>query len=162
VQVIELDKEALRAQVHRAFDHVPIPTRIEDMLLPRYRNGEDAYEMAAAFAGRPWAEIPIRELFYHREMLATLSAVAYRAYLPAYLIASMASEDWFDKYNADIHFYLVMGLKVWPHQIEEYASDTPERLSLLDPAQRAAVASILRYLETRWRMKEAGEVLREW
>jgi hypothetical protein len=37
-----------------------------------------------------------------------------------------------------------------------------ERWSLLDAGQRAAVASILRYLEARWSMADAAEVLRDW
>lgn len=152
----------LRAQIHHAFAGVSMPSNIDEMLLPPYRSSEDAYAMAQAFVGKPWAELPIVDLFVHREMLATLSAVAYRACLPAYLLSCLATEDWFDKYGADLRGYLVMGLAVRPHHDEVRASTTRERLSLLDQGQREVVASMLRHLETRWRMKEAGEVLRGW
>lgn len=162
MQIVELKKDELRAQIHRAFDAVPIPTRIQDMRLPRYI-GDDSYEMVADFVGKHWRTIPIQKLFYHREMLGTLSAAAYRAYLPAYLEACLATEDPFDKYGADIRGYLLSTLKHWPHQRGEHrAAETCERLSLLDASQRAAVASLLRYLETRWQSAEAAEVLRDW
>jgi hypothetical protein len=162
MQIAELTKNELRERIHCAFDGVPMPEQVEEMLMEPYKNSEDAHEMAKAFFGKPWTSVPTLDLFRHREMLMTLSAVAYRAYLPAYLMACLETEDWLDKHGADIRGYLVSGLRVWPHQNELTAQTTPERLSLLQPAQRAVVACVLRYLETRWRMKEAGEVLREW
>lgn len=155
-------KDELRAQIHRAFGQVPVPARAQDMLLPRY-TGDDAYEMAKAFAGRTWRDIPLQELFYHRESLATLNATAYRAYLPAYLEACLATDDPFDKYGADLRSYLLSTLKHWPHQKGEHrAAETQERLSLLDADQRAAVADVLRYLESKWDSPEASEILRDW
>lgn len=162
MQIVEPTPDELRAQIHRAFDAVPIPTRIEDMRMSRY-TGEDSYEMAAALVGKHWSTIPIEALFSHREMLGTLSAAAYRAYLPAYLVACLAAEDPYDKHGADLRGYLLSTLKHWPHQRGEHrAAELRERLSLLDASQRAVVASLLRYLETRWQMEEATEVLREW
>jgi len=58
--------------------------------------------------------IPIEVLFYHRESLATLSALAVRAYLPAYLLASVASDDPLDTHGADIRGYLLSALGSWP------------------------------------------------
>lgn len=155
-------KDKLRAQIHRAFERVPVPARVENMRLPRY-TGDDSYEMAKAFAGRSWRDIPLQELFYHRESLATLSAIAYRAYLPAYLEACLATDDPFDKYGADLRSYLLSTLKHWPHQKGEHrAAELQERLSLLDADQRAAVADVLRYLESKWDSLEASEILRDW
>jgi hypothetical protein len=154
--------EALRAQVHRAFDNVEIPTRVEQMRLPKY-TGDDSYEMAAALVGRKWDAIPIEVLFYHRESLATLSPLAFHAYLPAYLLACLASDDPFDKHGADIRGYLLFALGSWPHQSDpDRPAETRERLSLLDSKQRDVVANVLRYLESRWNMKDAGELLRNW
>ena len=57
---------------------------------------------------------------------------------------------------------LLSTLKHWPHQRGEHrAAEVRERLSLLDASQRAAVASVLRYLETTWQSEEATELLRE-
>jgi len=162
MQIVEPTKNVLRAQIHRAFGAVPIPTRMEDMRLSRY-TGDESYEMAAALLGKHWSTIPLQELFYHREMLGTLSAAAYRAYLPAYLEACLATEDPYDKYGADLRGYLLSTLKHWSHQRGEHrAAEVRERLSLLDTEQRAAVASLLHYLQTRWEMAEATEILREW
>lgn len=101
--------EVLRAQVHRACDNVEIPMWVEQMRLPKC-TGDDSYEMAAALVGRKWDAVPIEVLFYHRESLATLSPLAFHAYLPAYLVASLASDDPFDKHGADIRGYLLFAL----------------------------------------------------
>jgi hypothetical protein len=158
---VPVDKEAIRGKIRRTFGEVLVPTRIEEMRLPRF-TGDDSYEMAAAFVGKRWTEIPIEVLFYHRESLGALSATAYRAFLPAYLEACLASDDPLDKYGADLRYYLLSTLKHWPHQSEHRAAETRERLSLLDAEQRATVADVLRYLETSWHMEDAAEVLREW
>ena len=154
--------EALRAQIHRAFDHVEIPTRVEQMRLAKY-TGDDSYEMAAALVGKKWDAVPIEVLFYHRESLATLSPLAFHAYLPAYLVACLASDDPLNKHGADIRGYLLSALGSWPHQSDpDRPAETRERLSLLDSKQRDVVANVLRYLESRWNMKDAGELLRSW
>lgn len=154
--------EALRAQIHHAFDNVELPTRLEQMRLARY-TGDDSYEMAAALLGKGWVELPIKTLFYHRESLATLSATAFRAYLPAYLLACLESDDPLDTYGADLRAYLLGALGTWPHQSDpERAGETSERLSLLDAKQHEAVTSVLRYLENRWQMANAGVLLRSW
>ena len=159
---MQVDKEAVCAQVRRAFASVPLPTRIEDMRLPQF-TGDDSYEMATALLGKRWSDVPIEVLFRNRESFGTLSASAYRAYLPAYLLAAIASEDPLDKYGPDLRHYLLATLLHWPYQTSEHgAAQTRERLSLLDAAQRAAVADVLRYLEVRWYSNEASEVLRTW
>jgi hypothetical protein len=132
------------------------------MLAEPYKGNDDAFEMAAALLGRPWSELPIHELFLHREMVFALSPVAYRAYLPAYLNACLATEDPYDKYGADIRAYLLYGLKPGPNSSEVRVASTRARLALLDQEQREVVASVLRYLEVRWRIAEAGELLSEW
>ncbi len=159
MQVALAGKEELRAQIHRAFDDVPLPKRIEDMRMPRY-TGDDSYELAMALLGKRWQDVPIHALFVHRESLGTLSAAAYRAYVPAYLEACLESEDAFDKCGADLRGYLLSTLKHWPHQKGEHrAEEARERLSLLDAAQRAAVASVLAYLADRWALADAAELL---
>jgi hypothetical protein len=159
---VQVEKETLRARIRRAFADVSIPTRIEEMRRPRHTS-DDSYEMAAAFVGKHWTEIPIETLFFHRESLAALSPAAYRAYLPAYLEASFASEDWLDKYGADIRQYMLFTLKHWPHQTSpERGAETSARLSVFDEEQRAAIADVLQYLASRWNSSEAAEVLRDW
>ena len=158
---MQVDKEAVRASVRRAFANVPLPNRIEDMRLERY-TGDDSYEMAEAFLGKCWSDIPLETLFRHRESLGTLAPTAYRAYLPAYLDAALASDDPLDKYGPDIRHYMLATLKHWSHQGDERAAGTRERLSTLDPDQRAAVADVLEYLSAKWHAEDASEVLRDW
>ena len=125
--------------------------------------GDDSYAMAAAFLGKRWTDIPIETLFFHRESLGTLAPSAYRAYLPAYLDASLASDDPLDRYGADLRQYLLLTLEHWPHQAGEApAIQTRERLAVLDPQQRAAVAEVLGYLASHWHSEDAAEVLRDW
>ena len=89
--------------------------------------------MAAALVGRKWDAVPIEVLFYHRESLATLSPQAFHAYLPAYLLACLASDDPFDKHGADIRGYLLFALGSWPHQSDpDRPAETRDRLSILD------------------------------
>jgi len=84
--------------------------------------------MAAALVGRKWDAVPIEVLFYRRESLATLSPQAFRAYLPAYLVACLASDDPFDKHGADIRGYLLFALGSWPHQSDpDRPAETRER-----------------------------------
>jgi hypothetical protein len=157
---LQVDKETARAAIRRAFANVPLPARIEEMRLPRY-TGDDSYEMAIAFLGKRWTEIPIETLFVHRESLGTLAPNAFRAYLPAYLDAALASDDPLDKYGPDIRHYLLATLKGWSHQTAERATETRERLSALTADQRAAVAEVLRYLAAK-HSEDAAEVLRDW
>lgn len=157
-----VDKDAVRKLVHDAFDSVAVPMEIEGMRLPRY-TGEDSYEMVAALVKRKWSQIPVKELFYHRESLVTLSAAGFRAYLPAYLLAAIESDDPLDKYGADIRHYLLASLKHWPHQTDKHrTAETAERLSLLDGRQRAAVAATLELLVSQWESADASELLRDW
>jgi hypothetical protein len=67
------------------------------------------------------------------------------------------------KHGADIRDYLLFALGSWPHQSDpDRPAETRERLSLLGSKQRDVVANVLRYLEGRWNMKDAGELLRNW
>jgi hypothetical protein len=156
------DKAVVRRRINQAFDKVISPTRIEGMRFLRY-TGDDSYEMAAAFVGKRWMELPLETLFYHRESLGTLAPEAYRAYLPAYLDAVLAADDASDRHGADLRFYLLATLKHWSHQRDdERGVETRARLGALDPAQRTAVGAVLRYLHSHWRSDDVSELIREW
>jgi hypothetical protein len=130
--------------------------------MPVWRGNEEAYELAAEFVGKPWQEIPMRRLMYHREFLHCMSAAGYRAVLPAFLVGSVTDYPNAENMRGDIGGYMLTTLKAWPYQSEPSRALTPERLSGLDPAQRAVVANVLRYLAESWQSKEAAEILRDW
>jgi hypothetical protein len=149
-------ERAIRAEIVAAFGHVPA-ARADEMLLDEYARNDDAQELAAAFGGRHWTELSIEELFWHRESVVALGGIGYRAYLPAYLAASLTDDR---RHTPDIQEYMLFGL----HPLSDSDFDvttTRKRLSLLDEAQRRAVASVLSYLEDRWHT-EPGEIVRDW
>jgi hypothetical protein len=150
-------EQTLRAQIEAAFARAPAPEP-DEMLLDAYAGSDDAQEMADAFRGKHWTELPLAELFRHREMVIALGAAAYRAYLPAYLTASLTDHA---HYGPDIREYLLFWLRPLSDDTLDVTT-TRERLSLLDEGQRSAVASVLAHLATRWEMEEAGEILRSW
>jgi len=112
--------------------------------------------MMIAFRGKHWTSIPISVLSHHREIIIALSGLGYHAYLPAYLMACLANDE---TYGADMRGYVLYGLRPLSSS-EVHVNTARERLSLLDDKQRRAVAKVLRYLEDRWRMAKAGEILR--
>jgi hypothetical protein len=151
-------EDALRARIAAAFSGEPPAPLVERMLLAAYRSSDDAFEMAQAFAGRRWTDLSVEELFYHREMVVTLSAEAYRAILPAYLTAALIDDR---RHGGDLREFLVFGLA--PLSSEPLDVDsTRERLSGLAPVQRDAVRAVLTYLVDHRGMTEAADVLREW
>ena len=158
MQVEELASDALRAQILEAFGDVDIPD-YDDLLLASYKDNEDACEMATAFRGKHWSDLSLKTLDYNREMLFTLSAAGYRAYLPAYLMASL-SED--PATVGELGGHMLDGLKSWSTSSDVRISTTRERLSLLDPRQRLVIGRILHYLATKWDMKRASEILLDW
>jgi hypothetical protein len=157
-----LSAAQVRDAIHKAFDAVVSPQRPDDMLLAPYRSSIDATEMAAEFLGRSWKEIPVKELFRHREMLPTMSAAAYRAYLPGYLVACVNEDPAASKYIGDLWEYTVLSLKAWPGQEPTSASRVTERLSLMNSEQREAIRLVLRFIAERSQRAEVQSLLNEW
>ncbi len=147
----------LRTQIEAAFGSVDIPAP-EALLLDGYRGSEDALELQAAFAGKHWRALGLKELFYHREMVIALSGLGYQAYLPAYLIAALEKNE---PYGDDLREYLLNGLRPLSDQ-PRHIAETRARLSALDPAQKAAVAAVLGHLAERWNLAEAEDILKSW
>lgn len=150
--------EDLRDQVRRAFEHVGYPATVADMLAAPY-SSDDAYEMAAAFHGKRWDAVAIHDLFIHREMLFTLSPAAFVAYLPAYLVASLASDDPNDKYGADVASYMIAALGGTRDKSETRASTSAARLGALTKAQREAAIEVVKYQQERWDAHNAQRAL---
>jgi len=152
--------EELREDIKHAFQGVQPPHAIGEMLAAPYEASEDALELAAAFHGHAWSDVPIRDLFRHREMLFALSPVAFRAYLPAYLVASLAAESSLDEYGADFREYLLDSLAAEPGASADRVATTRARLATLSPVQRDVVVAVVRYLADRWHVRRADDAVR--
>ncbi len=159
---MQVTVEQVRAQVRHAFKDVAMPARSDDLLMPKYRDSDDAVEMAVAVAGHRWDSLPLSELFRHREALAMTSARGYQALLPAYLLACVDESPDASKYSGDFWEFTVMSLHAWEGQRAEDAALVPERLSLLTTAQRDAVRTVLQYIAARSSRRDAQAVLASW
>jgi hypothetical protein len=135
-----LTSKDMIAMMEKAFGNEPAPPH-GDVLAARYRASIDAEEMLLAFkasTGRNYRRIPF---FYHREMIRTLSAIGYRAYIAAFMRASL--ED--GRYASDLRGYAVASFQPLEDGPERH-DESREQLSLLTDDQRATIAEYLRHL----------------
>ncbi|MEO8698744.1 MAG: hypothetical protein ABI867_01840 [Kofleriaceae bacterium] len=135
--------DRLRADVRDVFGDLRVPG--EGLLTPVFATSEDAGLLANAIRGKRWTEITTRELFVHRECLGMLSPAAYRACLPACLLACLDGV-------VDICEYLLFGLAP--------LDDTGrvrmrERLTLLTPAELGVLREVVAYLAVRYGERDA-------
>lgn len=149
--------DSLRARIAAAFSGEPAAPRGK-MLMDAYAGSDDALDMAEAFAGKHWTELPVEDLFYHREMVVALAPAAYRAILPAYLSAALTDDR---RHGPDLREYLLFGLAPLSSDRRD-VEETRERLSLLEPVQRDAVRAVLHHLLDQHGMSQAADVLRDW
>lgn len=144
------------ARIESAFGNEPVPPP-DDVLAAGYRTSIDAEEMLLAFRGKHWRQLSTESLFYHREMIRTFSATGYRAYIAAFMRASL--ED--GQYAPDLRSYTVSSfqpLEDTPRRHDE----SREQLSLLTEAQRATIAEYLRYLADEYNFEDAARFLEDW
>lgn len=146
----------IRKRVESAFADVEPPEKGE-ILLPRFRNSEDALETAAAFAGRRWSELSVDELATHRESLIVLGAEAYRAWIAGYLAAALGT----DPLAGELAAFAISSLRPLSKK-ERDVREARERVSLLDPAQRAAIGEWLRWHADERDIALAKELLPAW
>ena len=64
-------------------------------------------EVAAAFRGKHWKEVPLETLRYHSAGIFFLTPEAYRFYLPAYLLAAVLHYDQVDTLPDSVVFSLI-------------------------------------------------------
>jgi hypothetical protein len=150
-------RESVIQSIKAAFEDVGVP-RSEEVLADSMRGSDDAVEMLNALSGKHWSELSIQTLFYHREMIQALSAIGYRAYLPAFLVKSLDDDA---RHAADLYdaaLYSIMPVSEDRRHIEL----AENRTSLLDAKQRMAISDYLRYVGGLYDDKEARSALREW
>jgi hypothetical protein len=149
--------DGLRKTIEDAFGSVEVPPA-EHVLAERYRESMDPGELLAAFRGKHWRDLSRRDLFIHRESLSALSALGFRAYVAAYLIAALEGDG-----AADLVEYTLFSLRSPSddeRDDERDAVETRERLAGLDAAQRAAIRSWLQHVEGEHAL--AAKVLSHW
>lgn len=145
--------EACVAAIRAAFPETPLHANA--ILQAPYATNDDAYELQQILANHTWPEISRRDLFRHREMLVALTGEAYRADVPAYLLAALAEDD---EYSADLREYLVHSLSPLSESAV-HQQTAAERVSRLDDAQRAAITATLRILAETHRDRVAATFL---
>lgn len=139
----------VRAAIGRAFPAKAATIAVPEMISERYRSSDDAYAMAAAFHGRAWPALTIRELFEHREMLPALSPAAFVGCVAGYLDALVSDHDDAVAVRGDLQDYLLACLMPWPHQELAVQALTADRLAALDGPQREVIAAVLGVLADR-------------
>jgi hypothetical protein len=152
VQVKNLLERTIATQVHVAFADVAAPT-VDQIGFADYAS-VDAEEMAAAWQGKHWTALTTRDVFVHRESIFALSAVGYRAYVAAFLVAGLSTEV----HASDVRGYLLASLR--PSERPERTERQRLQQSLLDDEQRAAIVAVLRHFVYAFREPDALEVLR--
>jgi hypothetical protein len=143
----------LRAEIEAAFGAAEVPPA-ETVLAERYRDAVDPGELLAAFRGKHWRDLGRRDLFLHRESLSTLSARGFRAYLAAYLFASLEGEE-----APDLVEHVLFSLYPLSSEARD-ADETRERLSALDGVQREAIRSWLEHFKGESAL--AAKILQHW
>jgi hypothetical protein len=137
---ISSEAEELRQQIETAFAEVEYPG--DDRLV--YDTSGDhleCNEVAAAFRGKHWKEIPLDTLRYHSSGIFFLTPEAYRFYLPAYLIAGSLHYD-----QADLIPDSVVS-SITPPSDERNFDVYQRRMEGLTPPQRKALRSFLQFLK---------------
>lgn len=153
---MQVDVAALRAEIERAFRGAAVDAaRPHDLIAAEFRSSEDAYELAALLHGKPWADVPVVELFRHRSMLFALTPEAYRAYVPAYLAAVLRTDEGNDRYGADLREYLMFSLAATEGDSDARRALVTRRIAALDGEQRAVARAVVEYLKEHWRYRAA-------
>lgn len=72
-----------------------------------HRGCLECEELRESFGGRHWSDLPADVIRYQREALVLLTTEAFRAYLPAYMLLALRSDD---PANADVQQYTLFSL----------------------------------------------------
>lgn len=117
--------------IESAFADIPYPgddNIVERLIVDGREMGDpEREEIADAFRGKPWRDLPREVILYHYDSLPFLTLEAFRYYLPAYLITALNE----DGLNRD---FVVFNLNF------------PERCNGFSPQQKLAVRAFLEYV----------------
>jgi hypothetical protein len=96
-------------------------------------------EIAAAFRGKHWKEVPLETLCYHSAGIFFLTPEAYRFYLPAYLLAALLHYNQADTLPDSVVFSLI------PPSDAKDAQVYRRRLEGFTAAQRQVIRCFLEF-----------------
>ena len=132
------DKSELVKQIRDAFADVPYPG---DNHLSYNPEDLGANQIADAFRGKHWTEVPFETLLYHNDALHFFTDEAFHFYLPAYLLAVLERYD-----DADILPEMLVGVLTAPDPEAPDYSFFQQKFKSFTSAQEAAVKAFLEYL----------------
>lgn len=138
-------EETVRASIARAFARAKPPPD-EQIVVAEPREDPECAEIAEAFQGKHWEDVSAAVIQHHADSLPLLTPLAFRYYLPAYMLASLESpRD--DFYPDDILSFLLFDL-VPPRR-------RSARAQLFSADERRAIAAYLKLVaqrrEAEWR-----------
>lgn len=134
--------ESLRREIEGAFADAKYPG--DDKLVYDDSGGHlECNEVATAFKGKQWKEVPLDVLRYHSAGLFFFTPEAYRFYLPAYLIAAALNYQDVDTLPGSLIFSLIP-----PADARDLASYR-RRIEGLTPTQRKAIKSFMEFLKAQ-------------
>jgi hypothetical protein len=133
-------RQRLRREIEAAFADAPRPADDHLVRHPDATSGDDA-EIAAAFRGKRWDELPIELLAHHHEAVFFLTPEAYRYFLPAYLIACVGGV----RRAGNIASAVVSSLTPPRGGVD---AGFEAKLQGFTAAQRAAIRSVLALLQS--------------
>jgi hypothetical protein len=131
----------VRREIEAAFADAPRPADDRLVIHGDATSGDDA-EIAAAFRGKRWDELPLELLTYHHEALFFMTPEAYRYFLPAYLTACMGGV----RRAGNIVSAVISSLT--PPRGRAGDDDFGTRMRGFTAAQRAAIKSVLVFLQS--------------
>lgn len=127
----------VRDQIRDAFRVAAYPGDSNIVYDLRY---PDCREIAAAFKGKHWGDVPLELLLGSHESLSFFTDEAFRFYLPAYLLAAIERYE-----DADIiPLYVLFSLR--PSRKGEEEARFLARMEGFSTVQREAIRSFLRFM----------------
>lgn len=135
---VQEDVSGLAKQIREAFADATYPG--DDNLIYDSRD-VGARQIADAFRGKHWSEVPFETLLYHNDALHFFSPEAFRFYLPAYLLAVLERYE-----DADILPEMLVGVLTAPDPQDPVYSSFRRKFDGFSAARKAAITAFLEYL----------------
>lgn len=128
---------ALRRTLEHAFAGTAPPPQPIPPAPVGHPGHEERQQLAAAFAGKSWRDVPVAVAQHHHDALPFFSDEGFRHFLPAWLRGALEPDT-------DLDFFALQELRPPPGVAERAAFEG--RVAGFSPEQRAAIAAFLAHL----------------